>query len=249
MRDQPITPRPSSLLRRRVDRRQVLRGGAMLGLGVPAMASLLRASVTLGAQESAAAGTPEALVPPDAARRPQFSLPLQLSDDPYRWLENPDDPEVIAYLKAENTYSAAMLAPTQDLQEILYRELTERTNRTDTSVPTPWHGYLYYWRIEEDNDYGILCRKRGSMDAPEQILLDLNAMAVNYIALSTWRPSPDNRYLAYDIDKTGNEIYQHFIMDMDSGQVTTELPTGWNAEWAQDSRTLYYIRRDHVWGF
>ena len=248
MRDQPITPRPSSLLRRRVDRRQVLRGGAMLGLGVPAMASLLRASVTLGAEESVVVGTQEVIVPPDAEGRPQFSLPLQLSDDPYRWLENPDDPEVIAYLKAENTYSAAMLAPTQDLQEILYRELTERTNRTDTSVPTPWHGYLYYWRIEEDNDYGILCRKRGSMDAPEQILLDLNAMAVNYIALSTWRPSPDNRYLAYDIDKTGNEIYQHFIMDMDSGQVTTELPTGWNAEWAQDSRTLYYIRRDHVHG-
>jgi oligopeptidase B len=248
MRNQPINPRISAFLGRRVDRRRVLREGIMLGLGVPAMAGLLRSPVALGAEESVVAGTQEAIVPPDATRRPQFSLPLQLSDDPYRWLENPDDPEVIAYLEAENAYTTAMLAPTQDLQEILYRELTERTNRTDTSVPTPWRGYLYYWRIEEDKDYGILCRKRGSMDAPEQILLDLNAMAVNYIALSTWRPSPDNRYLAYDIDETGNEIYQHFIMDMDSGQVTTELPTGWNAEWGQDSRTLYYIRRDPVHG-
>jgi oligopeptidase B len=242
MRNQPFNPRVSAFLGRRVDRRRVLRGGVMLGLGVPAMAGLLRSPVTLGAEESVVVGTQEVIVPPDAEGRPQFSLPLQLWGDPYRWLENPDDPEVMAYLEAENDYAAAMMAPTEDLQEVLYRELTERIKQTDTSVPTPWHGYLYYWRTEEGKDYEILCRRAGSMEAPEQILLDLNVMAVDYIALSTWRPSPDNRYLAYAIDETGNEIYRLYIMDMDSGQVTTELPPSYNAEWAHDSRTLYYIR-------
>ena len=115
-------------------------------------------------------------------------------------------------------------------------------------MPTPWRDYLYYQRTEEGKDYEIICRRAGSMDAPEQILLDLNVMAVDYIALSTWRPSPDNRYLAYGIDETGEEIYRFFLMDMDSGQVSSELPPSYNAEWAQDSRTLYYIRQDPVHG-
>src|SRR3954447_21829259 len=130
MHNQPINPRLSGFLRRPVDRRRVLRGGLLLGLGAPAMARRLRTSVALGAEESATVGTREALVPPDAERRPQFSLPLQLWGDPYRWLENPDDPEVMAYLEAENAYTAAMMAPTEDLQEILYREMTERIKQT-----------------------------------------------------------------------------------------------------------------------
>ena len=84
------------------------------------------------------------------------------------------------------------------------------------------------------------------MEAPEQILLDLNTMAGDYLDLSTWRPSPDNRYLAYSIDETGEEFYPLFVMDMSSGQVIAELPPSWDAVWAQDSRTLYYCRQDAV---
>ena len=173
---------------------------------------------------------------------------MQLWGDPYRWLENSDDPEVIAYLEAENAYTAAMMIPTRGLQATLYEEITGRFKQTDTTLPTLWHGYLYYERTEEGKDYEIVCRKRGSMSAPEQVLLDLNAMAGDYIALSTWRPSPDNRYLAYGLDETGEEIYRLFVMDMTSGQVIAELPPGYGGEWAQDSRTLYYIRQDPVLG-
>src|SRR5215216_2186907 len=163
MRNQPINPRVSAFLGRRVDRRRVLRGGVMLGLGVPAMAGLLRSPVTLGAEESVVVGTQEVIVPPDAEGRPQFSLPLQLLGDPYRWLENPDDPEVIAYLDAENAYTETMMTPTEGLHATLYEELTERIKLTNTTVPTPWGGYLYYQRTEEGKDYEIICRRAGSM--------------------------------------------------------------------------------------
>ena len=142
-----------------------------------------------------------------------------------------------------------MMVPTEGLQEVLYREMTERIKQTDTTIPMPWHGYLDDQRTEEGKDYEIICRRAGSMDAPEQILLDLNVMAVDYIALSTWCPSPDNRYLVYGIDETGGEIYRLFLMDMDSGQVTTELPPSSNAEWAQNrsSHPLLHPPRPRAW--
>src|SRR5215212_4731014 len=111
--------RPGHLSRRRLVRR-----AAGFGLSLPALASVAR-------QRPVAAQS--APVPPDAPRRPQiYAMPGGVGVDPYRWLENPDDPEVIAYLEAENAYTEAIMAPTSELQEALYQELTSRIQQTDT---------------------------------------------------------------------------------------------------------------------
>jgi oligopeptidase B len=129
--------------------------------------------------------------PPDAPRRPHiYTTPLGPDVDPYRWLEDPDDPEVIAYLEAENAYTEAIMAPTTELQEALYQELTSRIQQTDSGVPTPWRGYLYYTRTEEGKDYAIFCRRRDVPNAPEEILLDLNTIAGDYLDVGAWLPSP-----------------------------------------------------------
>src|SRR5688572_7106398 len=121
-----VEARMNALLGRPLARRRFLRGAAAVGLGVPSMARLLRTPAALGAQESAGVRVQETPNPPGAPRRSEVSLPLQLWGDPYRWLENPDDPEVIAYLEAENAYTAAMMAPSAGLQETLYAETIGR---------------------------------------------------------------------------------------------------------------------------
>jgi oligopeptidase B len=248
MNTNAVETRMNVLLGRPLDRRRVLRGAAGLGLGVPAMARLLSTPAAVGAQESADVRGQKTPAPPEAPRGSEASLPLQLWGDPYRWLEHPDDPEVIAYLEAENAYTAAMMAPTAALQETLFAETIGRFKQTDATVPTSWRGYLYYQRTEEDKDYEIVCRRPAHAGAPEQVLLDLNDIAGDYIAMSAWRPSPNNRYLAYGLDETGEEDYRLFVMDMASGYVITELPPAYGYEWAQDGRALYYIRYDHVLG-
>src|SRR5918997_2982825 len=158
--------RTNDVLRRPLDRRQILRRGAALALGLPGFAALLPERAT------AQSGP----VPPNAPRRPQiYAMPGGLGVDPYRWLENPDDPEVIAYLEAENAYTEAIMAPTTELQEALYQELTSRIQQTDTGVPTPWHGYLYYTRTEEGKDYDFICRREDKAGAPGEGLGGLHA--------------------------------------------------------------------------
>src|SRR5918997_5064332 len=168
MHRQRTTAHPTGVLSRTLDRRRVLQQGAVLGLSFPTLAARLGTSVPVSAQAAA--------TPPDAPRYPPFNLPWQPGGDPYRWLENPDDPEVIAYLEAENAYTEAVMSPTGKLQEELYQELTGRIQQTDATVPTRWNGYLYYQRTEEGKDYAFICRKRESLEAPEEVLLDLSAI-------------------------------------------------------------------------
>jgi oligopeptidase B len=225
-----------------LNRRQVFRHGAALGLALPGM----------GALRSKHTAAQTANLPPEAATDPQiFALPGGLWIDPYSWLENGDDPEVIAYLDAENAYADTVLAPTAALQEALYTELTGRIQQTDTSLPIPWNGYLYYTRTEEGTDYFIICRKKGNLEAPEEILLDVNAIAGDYLSLQMWLPSPDNRLLAYNLDETGDEFYTLHVLDMETGQVIDQLPDVWDFQWANDSQTLFYTKQhpDRVWPY
>ena len=202
------------VVRGNLDRRSVLRRVLSLGMILPALTAPRRSP-------SGVTGAQTRLAPPDAPARPEiFALPGGIGVDLYAWLENPDDPDVMAYLKAENAYTEAVMAPTRALQATLYREMTGRFKRADDNVPTPWHGFLYYQRTEEGKDYAIICRRQGSMDAPEQILLDLNAIGGRLPGhLPCRRPSPDNRYLAFNLDQTGAELYTLFVLDMASGQV------------------------------
>jgi oligopeptidase B len=229
--------------RARLSRRQVVRQVAAFGLSLPAMGALARPDAVAGQSEP---------VPPDAPRRPQiYAMPGGLGVDPYQWLENPEDPEVIAYLEAENAYTEAIMAPTKALQETLYQELTSRIQQTDTGVPIPWRGYLYYTRTEEGKDYAFICRKRDAPDAAEEVLVDLNALAGEYLDVGGWRPSPDNRYLAYSLDETGSELFTLFILDLEAGQVIDQVPLVWDFQWANDNRTLFYAKQDPeaVWPY
>ncbi|MBA2597556.1 MAG: oligopeptidase B, partial [Chloroflexia bacterium] len=128
--------------------------------------------------------------PPIAKRLPDSRIFSGVTlDDPYAWLEDAADPEVIAYLKAENAFTDAVMAPTATLRETLYREIVGRVQRTDTRIPFQMGDVFYYTRTEDGRDYDILCRKRGGLEAPEEILLDLNTIAGEYLALGYYTPS------------------------------------------------------------
>jgi oligopeptidase B len=182
------------------------------------------------------------LTPPVAERRPEvreFSG-VTITDD-YAWLENPGDPQVIAYLEAENAYRDQVLAATGDLRERLHQELMSRVQRTDTHVPVRIDDGFYYIRTEAGRDYDILCRRVGSMDAPEQILLDLNEMAGDYLRLGSWQPSPDHRFLAYTLNETGGIGYTLHILDMSTGETLPErIPAAaWRVVWVDNERLIY----------
>jgi oligopeptidase B len=227
----------NDVVRGRVSRRALLRRAAALGLSLPALAALLR-------ERAVAQDLP---APPDAPARPRiYAMQGGLGVDQYAWLENPDDPEVIAYLEAENAYTEAVMAPTAQLQETIYQELLGRIEETDATVDTPWNGYLYYTRTEEGMDYPFVARKQGSAEAPEELLLDLNAIAGDYLELGFWFPSPDNRYLAYELDPTGEEFFTIHVLDMETGQMVDQLANSTAFEWAQDSRTIFYCKQDEA---
>jgi oligopeptidase B len=186
--------------------------------------------------------TTTTLTPPIAERRPverEFSG-VTISDD-YAWLENPRDPEVIAYLEAENAYLEQVLTATGELRERLHQELMARVQRTDMRVPVRIGDVSYYIRTEAGRDYDILCRRVGSMDAPEQILLDLNELAGDYLRLGSWQPSPDHRYLAYTLNETGGLGYTLQILDMSTGETLPDrIPAApWRMVWADNERLVY----------
>ena len=169
-------------------------------------------------------------------------------DDPYAWLEDRDDPEVIAHLKAENAYTEAVLAGTAELRETLYQEFIGRVQRTDTRVPFRVGDFLYYIRTEAGRDYDILCRKRAAPDAAEEILLDLNTIAKEYLTLGYCTPTLDGRYLAYALNETGGLEYTLSIKDLESGEILPEqLPcAGYGFAWAADQRTLLHTQQDET---
>lgn len=180
--------------------------------------------------------------PPVAERRPverEFSG-VTIADD-YAWLENPQDPDVIAYLESENAYLGQELAATGDLRDRLHQELMARVQRTDMHVPVRIGDVFYYIRTESGRDYDILCRRVGSMDAPEQNLLDLNDMAGDYLRLGAWQPSPDHRYLAYTLNETGGIAFTLRFLDMSTGETLPErIPASpWGLAWADNERLVY----------
>lgn len=183
--------------------------------------------------------------PPLAERHPQeFSLHGDTRIDPYFWLREEDNPRVIDYLQAENAYTDSYMQDTVPLQDSLFAELSGYLVETDQSVPRFKHGYWYYSRVAKGQNYRVYCRRQGEMEAPEQVLLDLNALAAEreYLKLGVFEISPDQRYLAYSLDENGAEAYRLRIKDLSSGQ---DLPdtledTYYGAAWAADSRTLFY---------
>ncbi len=170
--------------------------------------------------------------------------------DEYFWLNQREDPEVIAYLEAENAYQAEVLKHTEPLQEALFTEIVGRIEQTDMSVPYRDNGYYYYTRYEEGDEYPYHCRKKGSLEAEEEVLLNVNTMAEghDYFSVSGLSVSPDNTLLAYGVDTVSRRKYTIHFKGLQTGQVldNTILNTTGRAVWANDNRTVFYTRKDEA---
>lgn len=196
--------------------------------------------------------------PPDAARRPhEITVHGHTRVDDYYWLRDRHDPAVIAYLEAENRYTEQKLAHTTDLQQTLYDEMVSRIKETDQTVPERIGDYDYYSRTEKGKEYSIYCRRVVSPGSPEEVLLDLNALAAHhsFLRLGIYKVSPDHQTLAYSLDTSGSEAYTIYFKDLRSGELRGEQieRTDYSAEWSADSQALYYTtfddarRSDRVW--
>ena len=211
---------------------------------------LVAALTTLPVAGAQAQSGPNAMNAPLAERRPHVDTVWgDVRSDDYFWLRHKPDPAVRGYLEAENAYADQVLAPLAGLRDTLYREMLGRIKQTDLSVPYRERGYFYYSRTVEGQQYSIYCRKRGSLDAPEEILLDLNQLAEgrSFISLGAYQVSDDNNLLAYSLDTTGYRQYALFVKDLRTGQVLPDR--AWpvtSVAWAADNRTLFYGVEDTV---
>ncbi|AFM33667.1 MULTISPECIES: S9 family peptidase [Stutzerimonas stutzeri subgroup] len=174
--------------------------------------------------------------------------------DPYRWLENRDADDVLAYLKAENAYLEEQLADQSELRETLFQEIKGRIRETDLSLPSPWGPWLYYQRTTAGDEYPRHYRCPRPVDGSltvdenaEQLLLDPNELAQGgFLSLGAFSISQDHSKLAYSLDREGDEIYRLFVKDLASGDVTA-LPfddCDGSMTWANDSQTLFYGELD-----
>lgn len=184
--------------------------------------------------------------------RPPARLEIHghLRTDPYYWLRERDNPQVLAYLHAENAYADAVMAHTRPLQERLFQELKERIKQTDQTVPYKLEDYLYYTRFEEGRDYPIYCRRRATPGASEEVMLDVNQMAKGqaYFAMGAREVSPGQDLLAFAVDTVGRRVHTIRIKHLVSGELLPDeiRGTSGNLTWANDNRTLFYTKLDPV---
>ena len=169
--------------------------------------------------------------------------------DDYFWLREKTNPAVLAHLKAEDAYTETVMKPTAALQEKLYKEMLSHIKQTDTNVPYRWGNHFYYTRTEEGKQYPIFCRKRGSLEAPEEIVLDQNELAKGqkFMSIGLFVPSDDGNLLAYSTDNTGYRQYTLQIKDLRNGQLFPErVERVNNLAWASDNKTYFYVTEDAV---
>ena len=192
-------------------------------------------------------------VPPVAAKRPfMVTSPNGARQDDYYWLRDDSrkNPEMLGYLKAENAYTDAVLAPTKPLQDKLYEEFVGRIKQDDSSVPYLKRGYWYYSRFTPGADYPVLARRKGAMTAPEAVMLDEPVMAAGkgFFAVSSPEVSPDNHLLAYAEDTVGRRQYVLKVEDLATGRTLSDAVPNVepNLVWADDNRTVFYVEKDPV---
>lgn len=207
-------------------------------------------AIALGAAISLLAGSVPATSPSPPAARREAKLDVlhgEKRQDEYFWLRRKDDPLVRSYLEAENVYTDLVMKPTEPLQESLYAEMLGRIKETDLTVPYRKGLFFYYSRTEQGKQYPILCRKRGSLEAPEEIYLDENDLAKGekFFAIGDEEVSDDGNLLAYTTDVTGFREYTLFVKDLRTGAIGPErVPKVSSIAWAADNRTLYYVTDD-----
>jgi oligopeptidase B len=194
---------------------------------------------------------------PLAPKRPyEITQHGQTRIDNYYWMRNREDPDVMKHLRAESDYLEEMMQHTKALQEQLFYEMKGRIQETDSTVPEKRGGYLYYERTEAGKQYPIFCRKKESVDSPEEILLDQNKLAEgkSFCSVGAFSVSPDGTKLAYSVDFGGREVYTLYIQDLTTGVFYLEcieniLGSAYEhggVEWANNNDTLFYVTLDEA---
>jgi oligopeptidase B len=225
----------------------------LLSRAVLAFSLTLPVSVmaTACSQEQQGSGQADlsSLTPPMAAVAPErLEKHGDVRVDNYYWLRQRENPEVIAYLEAENAYTEAMMAHTADLRQKLFEEIKGRIKQTDLSVPFKLDDYFYYTKTEEGKEYPIYARKKGSLDAEEQIMIDVNEVAEGHGYTSVPRPamSYDHSIMAFAADTVGRRFYTIRFKNLNTEELLSDEigPVTPNMAWANDNRTLFYTRQD-----
>ena len=200
--------------------------------------------------------------PPDAAKKPhEMTIHGDTRVDDYYWMRLTDEQksakekdshtqEVVDYIDAENDYTESRLKHTKKFQDKLFDEIVGRIKKDDESVPYLDNGYFYYTRYEKGKEYAIHCRKKGSLDSKEEILLDENVLAKghDYFAVGGMDVSPDNQWMSYGVDLVSRRIYTIYFKNLVTGDVLKEtIPnsTG-SVAWANDNKTVFYTSKNEV---
>ena len=170
--------------------------------------------------------------------------------DNYYWLNDPKNPEVIAYLNQENAYYDVMTANTKDFQKELFKEMKSRIKEDDQSVPYLYNGYFYLTRFETGQDYPIHTRKKGSLEANEEIMFNCNEMAMgqSYFNLGGVSVSPDNQFATFAVDKVSRRIYDIQIKNLTTGEILPDIikNASGSSVWANDNKTIFYTKKDNI---
>lgn len=168
--------------------------------------------------------------------------------DDYYWMNDRENPDVIHYLNSENEYNEYMTAHTKALQEKLFREMRGRIKEDDSSVPYKLNGYWYLTRFEKGKDYPVYSRKKETLDAPEEVLFNVNEMAegFDYYSLGGLNVSPDNKLVAFGVDTLSRRKYTIQIKNLETGEILPEKirTTTGGSTWANDNKTLFYTKKD-----
>ena len=187
--------------------------------------------------------------PPKAEKiKQELKAHNQIRIDDYYWLNERENPKVLDYLQAENEYTEFAMQHTKNLQEKIYNEIVGRIKQTDLSVPYKLNGYYYYTRYEEGKEYPVYCRKKGSLENREEIVLNVNELAkgYTYYQVADFNVSPDNRILAFGTDTLSRRKYIIHFKDLQSGKLYKDkIPnTTGSVAWAADNKTIFYTLKD-----
>ena len=187
--------------------------------------------------------------PPIAKKQPtEFEIHGDVRIDNYFWMHDRENPDVIAYLEAENAYLESMMAHTEDLQEVLFEEIKGRIKEDDISVPYFQDGYWYYTRYEEQQAYPIFCRKADTLENEEEVMLDVNQLAegYEYYSVGNRRVSSERNILAYAEDTQGRRVYTIRFKNLTTGELLDDkiVDVTSNITWANDNKTLFYTRQN-----
>jgi oligopeptidase B len=176
--------------------------------------------LVLAAMAGQSCKTSPSMEAPVAAKKPkELTIHGHTRIDNYYWLKERENPEVIAYLEAENAYRESVMKGSKQFEEDLYHEMVGRIKQDDESVPYKDNGYYYYTRYEENREYPVYCRKKGSLESDEEILANVNELAEghSYFQVGGLSVSPDNRFMAIGIDTVSRRKYTIYIKDLETG--------------------------------